>query len=344
MRPFRILAIATLHLLAIAGAARAGTPGTFTVFDQIPQFGIYVSEPPNYTPPPGIVMLNNGTTFLTKLTAAQRSKIGADVAANVTYHAQCDNYDRLGALSMIVKPKGVAPTLGDPPIELVRWITPFSNYWRGQYATRTYPPASLAPFAAILGDPRVDVWLALQGGSNPYDGDPCSTRGVDPDFAAVGFKYTITLSSTVPLAAPGRGLAVPVPVNAYTAVPVSGSAASRFSGPGKAIVTVTGHGSADGGDEYKHTRDTLTVNGALAGSFSTKVNCSAYSKYSPDGNPFIFIGNDSFNPRNWCPGALVKPFVLPVTIGADNSVSLDMDDPSVPEGSYYQTSITLVAD
>lgn len=328
-------------MLAAAGVAHAA-PGTFTVFDAIPQFGIYVTDPPNYTPPPGIVMLNNGTTFLARLTPSQRSMIGTDVAAQITYHAQCDNYDRLGSLFMIVKPAGAKPTIQDKPIELVRWITPFSDYWQGEYATRMFAPASLAPFAALLTDPRLDVWLGIKGGSNPYDGDPCTNRVTDPDFAAVGFKYTVALTSTLPAASGARGIAAPVPLADYTAVPIAGSARSRAAGAGSAIVIVSGHGSASGGDEYKHTNDTLTLNDEVVGRFSTQVNCASYRKYSPDGNPFIFFFNGTTNPRNWCPGALVPSYTFPVALRRNNTVSLDMDDPSVPAGSYYSTSITLV--
>src|SRR6185436_10271735 len=103
-----------------------GTPGTFKLFDQIPQFGIYTTmDPANYTPPAGVLMWSFGTVFLTKLTSAQKAMIGSDLKARVTYHAQCDNYDRLGGLFFIVLAKGLAPTLTDQRTELARFITPF---------------------------------------------------------------------------------------------------------------------------------------------------------------------------------------------------------------------------
>jgi len=170
-------------LLALlpAALAHAGAPGEFTPFKHIPQFGIYVNSPPDYTPPPGIVMWDYGTVFLTQLTPRDQRQIGADVAANVTYIAQCDNYDRLGSLFAIVKPHGVPPAETDPRIELVRWITPFSDYRQGQYATHAYPPATLAPYAGLLADTKHDVWIGIQGGSNPYNGDPCTNANVSPN-------------------------------------------------------------------------------------------------------------------------------------------------------------------
>jgi len=330
--------------LTFATGSTNAAPGTVNVFDDLPMFGIYVSEPPAYTPPPGVVMLNNGTRFITRLSAAQRVATGADLRARITYHAQCDNYDRLGSLFLVVKPAGVPPTEADPLIEVARWVTPFSNYWNGAKATYVFPEADLSPFAGLMRNRQVDVWLGVDGGSNPYDGDPCTNRDVTPEFRAVGFRYSVELVSSLP-PRPAKGLpSLPVAYGDYTAVPVSGSAPSSRSGPGTAIVIVSGHGSANGGDEYKHTNDTLSINGTVAGSFSTQVNCASYRQYSPDGNPFIFIGNQGSNPRNWCPGALVQAHAFRVTLGAQNSASLAMDDPAVPEGSYYRTSITLLPD
>lgn len=322
--------------------AVASAAGTFNVFDDIPQFGIYVSTPPNYTPPPGVVMLKNGTRYISKLTKAQKSMIGADLKARVTYHAQCDNYDRLGGMFLIIKPKGQPVLDDDPIIEIARWITPFSNYWNGDKATYVFPEADLSAFAGLMGNRKVDVWVGIDGGSNPYTGDPCTNRDVTPDFRAVGFRYSMDLVSTTPRIAT-RGLpSLPVPYGDYTAVPVAGSADSGKRGAGKAVVIVSGHGAANGGNEYKNTTDTLTVNGEVVGSFSTQVNCAQYRKYSPDGNPFLFIGNLTNNPRNWCPGALVAAQTFPVQLKANNTASLDMSDPAVPEGSYYRTSITLL--
>lgn len=339
----RSASAALLVSFLLASGVATAAPGTFTVFDQIPQFGIYVTTPPNYTPPPGVVMQDNGTTYLTRLTAADKAMVGSDVKANITFHAQCDNYDRLGSLFMIVKPVGVPPTSADPHVELVRWITPFSDYWQGQYATHQYPAADLSPFAGLLADKSHDVWIGLQGGSNPYGGDPCDSKGVDADFAAVGFKYSVTLSSTKAVRNRSGHAAAAVPAADYVAVPVTGSADAAAPGAGYAFVIVSGHGSASGGDEYKNTTDTLYVNGVAASTFSTKIDCSSYRKYSPDGNPFIFFNNNGSNPRNWCPGALVPSHAIPVTLGAQNTVSLDMSDERVPDGSYYRTSVTLIS-
>jgi hypothetical protein len=107
---------------------------------------------------------------------------------------------------------------------------------------------------------------------------------------------------------------MPVPFGDYTAVPVAGTASLAQASSGTAVAIVRGHGAANGGDEYKHTTDTLMLNGNVVGSFSTMVDCKRYRQYSPDGNPFIFLNNKTNNPRNWCPGALVAARAFKVNL------------------------------
>lgn len=320
-----------------------GTPGTIKVFEAIPQFGIYTSTQPNYTPPPGVKMWSYGTVFVTRLTRQQQMEIGADLAAYVKFIAQCDNYDRLGGLFFLLEPKGQAPQPTDPRTEIVRFITPFSDYLEGALASHVYPAADISAYAEVLADPSRDVWIGLAGGSNPYGGDPCTGVDAGGDFTAVGFKYSVDFVSTKPLVlAPSLSLTA-VADTSETAVPVTGT----FDNPGAKIaghvtVIVSGHGSGAGGDEYEHTEDSVSVNGTKVGSFSTEIDCASYAKYSPDGNPGIFQGNTTVNPRNWCPGALVPPHTFPVTLEAGkNTVSLAVSPSAVPSGSYYATSINF---
>jgi hypothetical protein len=317
-------------------------PTTFNVFDQIPQFGLYVYANPAYTPPAGVLMWSYGTEFVTKLTPEQQSAIGADVAARVTYFAQCDNYDRLGDVFLVVEPAGATPQPTDPRVELVRFITPFSDYRQGALATHVYPDADLSAYAQALADSTHDVWIGIAGGSNPYGGDPCSTT-LSSDFQAVGFKYSLDLVSSLALTGGISTTLGAVADVEETAVPVTGA----FVNPGSPVmghvtVIVSGHGSAVGGDEYEYTQDTVTVGGAQVGSFTTRIDCSPFARFSPDGNPGIFEDNLSANPRNWCPGSLVPSHTFAVTLPAGTTpVALGMAPSQVPSGSHFATSITF---
>jgi hypothetical protein len=305
---------------------------------------MYETKNPSFVPPAGVLLWSFGTAYVAKLSADQQAHIGSDLAARITYHAQCDNYDRIGGVFFLVKPHGEAPKPTDPRTELVRFITPFSNYTRGTLATRVFPDADISAYARALADPSRDIWIGIGGGSNPYDGDPCTNAGVAADFRSVGYRYSLDFVSTKTLT-PGPGTTLTAVANvSATKLPVAGTVNNSGGGAleGTIIVIVSAHGAESGGHEYRNTQDTVTLNGQQIGAFSTKVDCAALERYSPDGNPGIFRDNNGGNPRNWCPGALVPSHTFPASlIAGSNSVSLGVNVSSVPSGSYYATSINF---
>lgn len=322
-----------------------------SVFEQIPQFGIYAdADPEDYTPPDGVLMWSHGTEFVTKLSARQKRQLGSDLAARISYFAQCDEYDRLGGIFFLLEPTDQQPRPTDPRIELVRFITPFSDFEQGEASTLVYPDADISAFAPVLADPAHDVWIGIAGGSNPHTGDACVDArgglrpGVTADFARVGFRYSVDLVSTEPLAAVASLALSAVSKTDETEVPIDGTFFNPDAGSiaGHVTVIVSGHGSAEGGDEYRSTEDSVTLNGEEIGSFDTAIDCADFAPFSPRGNPGIFRGNQLNNPRNWCPGALVPSHTFEATLKpGDNDVSLDIQPSLVPEGSYYSTSITF---
>jgi hypothetical protein len=315
------------------------------VFDMLPQFGIYTSaDPTDYTPPAGVTMWAHGTVFVTKLTPDMQAMIGADVAAQITYIAQCDNYDRLGGLFFLEEPVGQAPQETDPRVELVRWITPFSDYTRS-HKTLAYPDADISAFAGTIASADHDIWIGVQGGSNPYDQDPCAGTSMPDSFKEVGFLYSVNLASKHVLGN-GASLTLSAVDNPnVTTVPIDGTLVN----PGDQIaghvnVIVSGHGPGQGGDEYEHTMDTVLLDGTSIGTFDTMIDCAPFAASSPDGNPGIFQGNTTTNPRNWCPGAIVPIHTFPAALPAgSHTVELQIDPDQVPDGSYYDTSISFGA-
>lgn len=318
-------------------------PGTFKVFDKIPMFGMYRTDEPRFTPPAGMLMWSRGSYFVAKLSREQQSQIGADLIAKVTYHAQCDNYDRIGGVFFLSVKPGVMPTDKDTRTELVRFITPFSDYNRGALATYTFPNADIATYARTLADPSHDVWIGIGGGSNPYDGDPCTNTNMPQSFKEIGYLYSLELTSTKPLAAGASTTLLTALYNVSAMkIPVEGTFDAPAELRGRVNVIVSGHGAESGGNEYLHTDDTVRVNAMQVGMFSTMIDCAKYAKFSPDGNPGIFRNNTGGNPRNWCPGSLVEPHVFEATLKPGmNTVQLDIRPSQVPSGSYYATSISF---
>ena len=320
------------------------------VFDQIPQFGIYRSTEPNYTPPSGVLMWKRGTEYARKLSDAEKAAIGSDVALRITYHAQCDEYDRFASAFFISMPKGQAPTATTPRVTFTDFISPFSNMWQGGYATRVYPDASAAPYAAALSNPGRDIWIGLSGGSNPqYGNDACEQRGItDPAIAEVGFKYSLALVSTQPMgAADDRDVIGLLSRSDETDDQVTMAAANTSSALDLATlaVSIAGYGADPGGQEYAKSSITVRRNGVAIGSFNTGVDCASYEVYSPRGNPGIFRNNTTTNPRSWCPGALVQMryFDLGQVNGTPQNISLQIGNASPWSAqSLYRTSVSIL--
>jgi hypothetical protein len=358
------------------GSSHSTTAGSFNVFDHIPMFSMYgSSDPANYTPPAGVLMWHYGTIFVTKLSAQQQALIGSDLAAQVTYYAQCDVFDRIGGVFLLIEPKGQMPQPADPRIELVRFITPFSDYRLGPLATHAFPRGTLAAFANVLADGTRDVWIGIGGGSypnypnGPGQFNPCTNRQVPPgsDLLEVGFSYSLDFVSTLPLTpgaataisaftlpATGPGAGAPHSISnvPLTSTPIQGTITNpgTTSVSGHVTIIVSGHGAAQGGDEYEYTQDSVELGsldphgGTQLGTFSTMIDCAPYASASPDGNPGLFQGGPTNNPRSWCPGSLVASHTFPATLApGSNNVVLSITPGQVPSGSYFQTSITFTS-
>jgi hypothetical protein len=292
-------------------------------------------------------MWSFGTVFLRKLAPEEQRKIGADLAAQITYHGHCDNYDRLGSLFALRLPPGAVPKPTDARWELARWVTPFSSQGQGELATYVFPLADLSGHARALADNAYDVWIGIAGGSNAQDGDACTGLGLEPDTRNVGFSYSVDLVSSVGLG-PATNVAATV-MTGRTGAAMALPIALTLPNPGAPMagrlnVIISGHGAEAGGVEYRYTQDTVSLNGTALGDFVTKIDCAAYQRYSPDGNPALFRNNTTLNPRNWCPGALVPVHTFPTTLQAgENALTIDMVPVDVPSGSSYAVSATFTS-
>lgn len=323
------------------------------VLDQVPQFGIYRStEPTTYTPPAGVLMWKRGTEYARKLSDEEKAKIGDDIALRITYHAQCDPYDRFASTFFISVPKGEVPTVDTPRVTFTDFISPFSDMYQGTKATRVYPDAPMDPYAAALANPNRDIWVGISGGSNPqYGGDACEThvpKVTDPAIAEVGFKYSLALVSTKSLTAGGDPDVISfLSRSEETDDNITTSTASHTANLGIATlaVSIAGYGASSGGQEYTNTNIAVKFNGTQIATFSTKIDCASYEQYSPRGNPGIFRNNNTTNPRSWCPGALVpmRYFDLGDITGKTLQFALGVGNPSPwTSDSVYRTSVSVL--
>lgn len=342
--------VLALPMAAAVGAprAQADTPGEVVVFDQLPQFGIYRSTEPDYTPPADVSMWTHGTEWAKKLSDADKAAIGADAKLKLTYHAQCDPYDRFGNLFYISVPKGTPVDATTPRTTFQDFITPFSDWRQGAKATYTFPQSNIAPFVRVLNDPARDIYIGIKGGSNPYTGDPCTNTSFPASYKEVGFKYSLSIVSTQ--AAPAASATSIVSFRSASeekATPII-AGPKDIAGPqgaGTVALSIAGYGASSGGEEYSKTDVTVRVNGTVVGAFNTGIDCASYLQYSPRGNPGIFQNNLTTNPRSWCPGALVPLRYFPVTQvgGAPATIQLDLSRTGpYTSDSMYRTSLSLI--
>lgn len=321
------------------------------VFDQIPQFGIYRSTDPSwYTPPAGVLMWSHGTEYARKLSATEKVQLGADLALRITYHGQCDEYDRFASVFFISTPIGVTPSVSTPRVTLVDFISPFSNAWQGAYSTRVYPNAAIWPYLDAMNDPNRDIWVGISGGSNPqYGSDACQQRGItDPTIAEVGFKYSLSLVSTQPAGAAGDRDVISLlsrseeKDDAITTAPANTTAQLNLA---TLAINIAGYGADPGGQEYAKSNITIYRNGLTLAMFNTGVDCAALAVYSPRGNPGIFQNNLTTNPRSWCPGGVIQTryYDLGAVNGITQDISVKVGNPSPwTAQSVYRTSLSIL--
>jgi len=323
---------------------------TLSVFDQIPQYGIYRSTDPAYTPPPGVLMWNHGTEYARKLTSTEKAQLGDDLALRITYHGQCDEYDRFASIFYISMPVGQAPVSTTPRVTLVDYISPFSNAWQGAYSNRTYPNQSIWPYLDALTDPNRDVWVGISGGSNPqYGNDACQQRGItDPAIAEVGFKYSLSLVWSQARGTAGDRDVISLLSRSeerddnITTSPVNTTSQLDLA---TLAISIAGYGADSGGQEYAKANISIYRNGALLTTFNDGVDCAQYAVYSPRGNQGIFANNTTTNPRSWCPGALIQTryYDLGAVNGTSQNISVTVGNPSPwTAQSLYRTSLSII--
>ena len=226
-------------------------------------------------------MWSYGTVFVTKLTAEQKSLVGSDLAATITYFAGCDSYDRIGGVFFILEPTGQAPQPTDPRIELVRFITPFSDYTKKAAATHVFPKGDLSAYANVLADGTHDVWVGIGGGSYPtYTGNWCTGLKVDAgsDFTEIGFSYSLSFVSSTPLTA---GTTTTMPAFLAPAVPGVPEAGTDDGGGDD--------GATEAGAEDGSAEDAGVAEGGTAD--ASTADASSADASIPDAGPPVAISD-----------------------------------------------------
>ena len=270
--------------------------------------------------------------------------IDSNLKLEVEIGARCDNYDRMGRVMLVFKPKGEDATgTGENAdrIELARFITPFMNMNR---QPNTVPYIyELNDLSYLFNDRSLrdnyDFALQVEVFGIPYAANQqiigCANR---QDVFAVNASFSWDSNADVALpdskpssvAAPASSVASLIPIytskteihgnvnfNNYKEVATDtlGVATRTFDFEvdkdlqySRLMLILTNHGAAVNGEEYIRRTHLVYVDGQLVHSFIPGgVSCEPYRVYNTQRNGiYMDTPQDDWEEwNNWCPGQAV---------------------------------------
>ena len=270
--------------------------------------------------------------FTKKLTPTVISQIGSTLTLSISISAACDNYDRIGNISLALVPKNATsyvPADVDR-IELGRIITPFMN--------KNVPP-NLVPYtfsvdnvAKILKDTALnsqyDFWMEFELFGVPYAANTqiagCAGRN---DVFYGSLNLLTNVDSTTPNDTFIKSLNFRNDLNNYQAGASDAIGSTirtiNFNLPeavnnAKFYFITSNHGANEGGEEYKRRIHHIYFDSTTPTQTYTpgEPTCEPYRIYNTQGNgiygpsPQTPAQWQSFS--NWCPGAKIPIRTLDV--------------------------------
>lgn len=337
-------------LLLCLGALQAEAQETITVFDGVLYYDGYagfVTGDALLEPIPSDILRFSNVVYAKKLTDEQLDLIGNTLDIDVTLQAACDNYDRLGHVTLAFTPKGVETYVQSEVqhIEVSRFITPFMNKNIGvdnlTYYFKSDNVADILSNAAIRE--QYDIWVEFEvfgtTGAGQTQVSGCS--GHKDTFRAT---LTLTTSEDPSIVYDDALFFKPilsrVNLNNYNATDVPGETTKLINfhldtqvENLKLFLITSNHGSNEGGEEYIRRRHNVYLNDNLIYAYAPGgKSCEPYRQFNTQGNG---IYGASAKPlrgwiywNNWCPGDKIP--IHEVSLGTlpagDYTVKVDVPD------------------
>lgn len=273
------------------------------------------------------ILRHRNLLYAKRLTDKALDWFGLETRLDVNIRALCDNYDRIGNVSVALVPKG-AETYDHEQvtrIELARFITPFMNKnTLPDVVPYTYD-ASL--MSMIFHDmdlrEKYDLWLEFELFGIPYAANKQVKGCADRNDVFAG---TLTFTCTDDPAPASRDhILVPIVMkkpeykgnnfNNYSeqGTDTIGTATKtyKFTLPervtdGRITLIMSNHGANAGGEEYVPRLHLLYFDKELAMTWKNGKDCEPYRVYNtqPNGIYGTYIRPELswINQSNWCPG------------------------------------------
>lgn len=327
-----------------------------------------------------------GGTVILKKVALPQVHDGYSLFAEVTEYSAGDAYDRTGTVFVI--PQGDPVTFLDgmtkghkslplytdrhgkeysgvaatedyrPPVELVRFFTPFGV--RGFNDRRTVPgliwqdsafyKAEITRYLPLL---RGEVWIGAFIGNYDRGGHRLSLRlkyypeTRDLEFPAQPEKWISSVFNTLPILEMA-GQQYGTMFDGDT-ISVEVDIPEGLSSLQMTFIT-TGHGGWGGGDEFNPKLNELLVDGRRVWSFVPwRTDCGTYRQYNPaSGNFWNGLSSSDYSRSGWCPGSVSEPLVIPLDgLAAGRhtfSVTVPLGQPEGGSFSHWNISGVLTGE
>lgn len=311
-------------LLLCLGGMQAEAQETITVFDGVlyyDGYAAFVTGDDLLEPISSDILRFSNAVYSKKLTDAQLDLIGNTLDIDVVLEAACDNYDRLGHVTLAFTPKGVETYVQSEVqhIEVSRFITPFMNKNNSptsvSYHFKSNNVADILSNTAIRE--QYDIWVEFEvfGTTGAGQTQVAGCSGHKDTFRAT---LTLTTSDDASIVYDDELFFKPilsrVNLNNYNATDVPGQTTKLINfhldnqvDNLKLFLITSNHGANAGGEEYIRRRHNVYLNNNLIYAYAPGgKSCEPYRQFNTQGNG---IYGTSPNPlrgwiywNNWCPG------------------------------------------
>jgi hypothetical protein len=244
----------------------------------------------------------------------------------------------------------VATAAYQPPVELIRFITPFGvRQYNEQVKVRglawedsTVYRVDVTDLAPVL---RGDAWIGAFIGNYDKGGHVVSLT----------LRYHPNRREAEPAAdaAPPRRFALPL-FNTCNVMEMAGQEYGRLFATDSLTVAfdvpagahdcalryvTTGHGGWENGDEFVPKVNEVLIDGRIAARFVPwRTDCGAYRRLNPaSGNFWNGMSSSDYSRSGWCPGAAVSALVVPLPDLAPGRHTVRV---AIPQGEPEGTSFS----
>ncbi|WP_316817243.1 peptide-N-glycosidase F-related protein [Pedobacter nyackensis] len=284
----------------------------------------------------GVTRISNAE-YLCQLSPAEIDKIGKTLKVKVTIKSGCDNYDRIGHVTLVVMPKGEKFNLEKgEQFELLRIMTPFM--YRTRQPDHIPYEAQIDQMVSTIKQAGKDIYLLTEVFGTTGAGQ---REVIGCDGSLLTFNVSVDLISDKV-----KDLSIQKGISLLSYYSLDGkdktagknSKQVNFELPGNTKTTVlylisSGHGAAEGGEEYNWREHVVDLDGKEYTRLEMSQNCAPYEMYNTQPNG-IYFGDISKERRSWCPGGPVPTRIINLGPLAKGNHTLKI---SIPEAEFEKT-------